>query len=186
MALLCNIFNPSEFHLRCESLMALLCSRVRTELVGMYFQSIRISFTLWRFHGLALQPDPNWTHGDLFSIHQNFMFAVKVSLPCSAASSKVNSWGCVFNRLEFHLRCEGFMALLCSRVRTELARMYFQSIRISFTLWRSHGAALQPGPSWTHGMYFQSLRISFTLWRFHGLALHPGPSWIRGDVFSIP
>ena len=118
------VFNPLEFHLRCEGFIAMLCSRVRAELVGMYFQSLRIPFTLWRFHGLAMQPGPNWTRG------------------------------CIFNLLELHLRCEGFMALLCSRVRAELVGMYFQSTRIPFTLWRLQGLALQPGPSWTRGDVF--------------------------------
>ena len=55
MALLCSLvraelvgmyFNPLDFHLRCEGATALLCSRAQAELVGMYFQSLRISFTL--------------------------------------------------------------------------------------------------------------------------------------------
>ena len=120
------IFNPLDFHLRCEGVMALLCSRVRAELVEMYLQFTRMSFTLWRFHGHALQPGSSWTHGDVFSIHHNFIYIVKLSSSCFAAGSELNSWGCVSNPLEFHLRCEGFS---------------------------DH--ALQPNPHWTHGDVFR-------------------------------
>ena len=120
------ISNRLELHLRCEGVIIMLCCRVQTELMGRYFKSIRMSFTLWRCHYHALQPGPNWTRGDVFQIRYVFIYAVKVSLSCSACGFELNSWGCISNPSEFHVNCEGVLY-----------------------------HALQPGLNWTHGDVFQ-------------------------------
>ena len=148
---------PSECHLRRGSVLTMRCSPERAKLIAMYFESIRMSFTLWKgprgalawaeracgdvflIHHDALRAGKIWNHGDVFNVYETETCPVRVSPWCAATWTELTSWVCTLVQSKCNVRCGYVSILCCIPVRAEIAcACVCNPLSMSIALWRCH------------------------------------------------